>query len=331
MSTVGDVGERGLIERMLKHITPMPGMPIPFWDDVMALSLGDGRAAVFNTDMLVWGTDIPRGMNHYQAARKAVIMNYSDLGAKGVQPQAFLNNLGIPRDTRADHVEEMAKGFEAGAREYDSYVIGGDTNEAPDIIISGVAFGVAEESKLIKRMGARPGDILCVTAPFGDTASAFKILLENLEAPQGIGDKLLESVYMPKARVKEGIALSESGAATSSMDSSDGLAISLYDLRKSSGVGFRVENLPVTSETSQIAEINGINPDLLALYGGEEYELVFTVDPDRLNEAIDALKTVGCNLQVLGTATRQKNIVLMRDGSENPILKGGWDHFTGTS
>ena len=331
MPTVGDVGERGLIERMLKHITPMPGMPIPFWDDVMALSLGDGKAAVFNTDMLVWGTDIPRGMNHYQAARKAVVMNYSDLGAKGVQPQAFLNNLGIPRDTDADHVEEMAKGFEAGAREYDSYILGGDTNEAPDIIISGVAFGVAQESKLIKRMGARPGDILCTTAPFGDTASSIKILLENYEAPPSIHDKLLESVYMPKARVKEGIALSESGTATSSMDSSDGLAISLYDLNRSSGVGFRVENLPVTPETSQFAEIHGINPNHLALYGGEEYELVFTVDPDRLDDAVEALSKVGCNLQVLGTATEEKNIVLVRDGAVNPILKGGWDHFTGTS
>jgi len=331
MPTVGEVGERGLIERMLKHITPMPGMPIPFWDDVMALSLGDGKAAVFNTDMLVWSTDIPRGMNHYQAARKAVIMNYSDLGAKGVQPQAFLSNLGIPRDTKADHVEEMAKGFEAGAREYDSYVIGGDTNEAPDIIISGVAFGVAQESKLIKRMGAKPGDILCTTAPFGNTASAFKILLENLEAPPSIQDKILESIYMPQARVKEGIALAESGTATSSMDSSDGLAISLYDLSRSSEVGFNVENLPVTPETVKFAEIHGIDPDRLALYGGEEYELVFTVDPDRLKDAVDALSKVGCNLQVLGIATEQKNIVLVRKGTEKPIKKGGWDHFTGTS
>jgi len=331
MPTVGDIGERGLIELMLKHITPMPDMPIPFWDDVMALSLGDGKVAVFNTDMLVWSTDIPPGMNYYQAARKAVVMNYSDLAAKGVQPQAFLSNLGLPRSTSIDHVEEMAKGFEAGVREYNSFVIGGDTNEAPDIIISGVAFGVTQESTLIKRMGAKPGDILCTTAPFGDTASAFKILLENHEVPLNIRDKLLESVYFPKARVKEGIALAKSGTTTSSMDSSDGLAISLYDLSRSSSVGFRVENLPITQEARKFAEIHGINPDNLTLYGGEEYELVFTVDPARIDDADRALRQVGCILQLLGEATEKKDIVLISGDIEKPIQKGGWDHFTGTS
>jgi len=315
MPTVGDIGERGLIELMLKHITPMPDMPIPFWDDVMALSLGDGKVAVFNTDMLVWSTDIPPGMNYYQAARKAVVMNYSDLAA----------NISI------DHVEEMAKGFEAGVREYNSFVIGGDTNEAPDIIISGVAFGVTQESTLIKRMGAKPGDILCTTAPFGDTASAFKILLENHEVPLNIRDKLLESVYFPKARVKEGIALAKSGTTTSSMDSSDGLAISLYDLSRSSSVGFRVENLPITQEARKFAEIHGINPDNLTLYGGEEYELVFTVDPARIDDADRALRQVGCILQLLGEATEKKDIVLISGDIEKPIQKGGWDHFTGTS
>ena len=99
MATVGEVGERALIDLMLRHITPMPGMPVPFWDDVMAVSLGSGRAAVLNTDMLVWETDVPPGMTPFQAARKAVVMNFSDLGAKGVQPQAFIASLGIPRET----------------------------------------------------------------------------------------------------------------------------------------------------------------------------------------------------------------------------------------
>ena len=98
MSKVSDIGERSLIQRIMKHLTPMPDMPIPFWDDASALSLGDGRAIVINTDMLVWETDVPVGMSPYQAARKAVVMNVSDLGAKGVQPIAFMPNIGIPDD-----------------------------------------------------------------------------------------------------------------------------------------------------------------------------------------------------------------------------------------
>ena len=329
MATAGEIGERALIERMLRWITPMPGMPLPFWDDAMAIDLGDGRAVVLNTDMLVWETDVPRGMTPYQAARKAVIMNFSDLGAKGVQPQGFMASLGIPRDLEVESIEEMARGFEAGAREYGGYVIGGDTNEASDIIINGVALGIARKDKIIKREGAKPGDILATTGPFGLTAASFKILLEGLEAPEGLRETLVESVYNPKARIVEGIALAESGAATSSIDSSDGLSVSLYDLSRSSGVGFRIKNLPIPPEVEIYSEHHELDPDDLALYGGEEYELVFTVTEERLEDAREALAAVGCELLELGVATRETGIVMVKNGVENPIEKRGWEHFMG--
>jgi thiamine-monophosphate kinase len=329
MATAGEVGERALIELMLRWITPMPGMPLPFWDDAMAVDFGDSRAVVLNTDMLVWETDVPRGMTPYQAARKAVVMNFSDLGAKGVQPQGFMASLGIPRDLEVEAVEEMARGFEAGAREYGGYVIGGDTNEASDIIISGVALGIAPKDKIIKREGAKPGDILATTGLFGLTAAAFKVLLEELEPPEGLRETLVESVYSPDARVQEGIALSESGAVTSSIDSSDGLAVSLYDLSRSSGVGFRVEALPIPSEVEAYAEHHGLDPGELALYGGEEYELVFTVEESRLEDARKALASVGCEFLELGVATRETDIILLEEEADKPIEKRGWEHFVG--
>jgi thiamine-monophosphate kinase len=330
MATAGEIGERALIEHMLRWITPMPGTPLPFWDDATAIDLGDDRAVVLNTDMLVWATDVPPGMSPYQAARKAVVMNFSDLGAKGVQPQAFMASLGIPRDNEVETVEEMARGFEAGARAYGSYVIGGDTNEASDIIISGVAFGVAPKDQIIKREGAQPGDILATTGPFGLTAAAFKILLEALEAPEGLRETLVQSVYNPKARVAEGVALAESGAATSSIDSSDGLSVSLYDLSRSSKVGFRVETLPIPHEVEAYAEHHTLDPTDLALHGGEEYELIFTVTEGRLEDARKALATVGCELLELGVAIHGTGIVLIKDGAETPIGKGGWEHFMET-
>ena len=329
LSSAGDVGERGIIEIMLRHITPMPGMPIPFWDDVMAISLGDGRAVVLNTDMLVWSTDVPRGMTHRQAARKAVVMNFSDLGAKGVRPTAFLSNLALPRDITIEAVEELAKGFEEGAREHGGYVIGGDTNEADDIIISGVAIGIADEGALIKREGAKPGDVLATTGYFGDTAAAFKMLLEGYEAPKGLGMTILGSVYTPRARVEEGVALAEAGAATSSIDSSDGLARSLYDLSRSSGLGFRLTQLPSSQNARRFAEHNDLDPGALALYGGEEYELVFTVSPEQLGKARDVLRKVGCTLIEIGEATEEKEIIHVEDGVSRPIERGGWDHFKG--
>ena len=328
MATVGEVGERALIEIMLGHITPMPGTPVPFWDDVMAVDLGDGRAAVLNTDMLVWETDVPRGMTPYQAGRKAVVMNFSDLGAKGVRPQAFLASLGIPRETPVRVVEEIARGFEAGAREHGGYVIGGDTNEAAEIIISGVALGVAPADNLMKREGAKPGDILATTGLFGETAAAFKILLERYEAPEELREALLESVYNPTTRVEEGVALAETGSVSSSIDSSDGLAISLHDLNRSSSVGFRLDSIPTSPNTIKFAGLHGLRPEDLALYGGEEYELVFTVRPSELEKAREALHTVGGELIVLGEATADKDIVFMEEGARRPVGKEGWEHFT---
>ena len=328
MATVGEVGERALIELMLRWFTPMPGMPVPFWDDVVAIGLGDGRAVVINTDMLVWETDVPRGMTPFQAGRKAVVMNFSDLGAKGVRPQAFLASLGVPRETPVRVVEEMARGFEAGAREHGGYVIGGDTNEAADIIISGIALGVAQGNMLMKREGAKPGDILATTGLFGETAAAFKILLEGYEAPEELKAVLMESVYNPTTRVEEGVALAETGSVSASIDSSDGLAISIHDLTRSSSVGFRLDVIPTSPNAIKFAGLHGLRPADLALYGGEEYELVFTVRPSELEKAREALHAVGGELIVLGEATADKDIVFVEDGERKPIEKEGWEHFT---
>jgi thiamine-monophosphate kinase len=323
---LGEVGERNLIDVMMRHLTPMPKTPMPFWDDVSAVTIGRGRAAILKADMLVWKTDVPQGMTPFQAARKAVVMNFSDLGSKGVQPAAFLVSLGLPRGLAVDFVEEMARGFEAGAREYDAYVVGGDTSEAGEVIIGGMAFGVAEEKALMKREGARPGDILATTGGFGNTAAAFKILLEGYEAPPELRASLVDSVYMPRARVKEGTALARSGSISASMDSSDGLAMSLHDLSRSSDVGFRVERLPASPEATRFAEMHGLDLSELVFYGGEEYELVLTVRPDAMNSARAALKEVGRELIELGRATGERRIVYY-DGVEEKPLRSGYEHF----
>jgi len=329
MATIAEVGERELINRIMRHLTLMPGMPVPNWDDVNAISLGDGRAVILKTDMLVWKTDIPKGMTPFQAGRKAVVMNFSDLGSKGVQPLAFLAALGAPSTTPVDWVEEIAKGFEAGAREYGGYMVGGDTNEACDIIISGMAYGLAEERRLVLRGTSKPGDMLATTGGFGNTTAAFKILLDGVDAPKALRDRLVESIYMPRARVPAGVALAASGTATSSMDSSDGLAVSLHDLQRSSGNGFRLTNAALTRDAEAFAELYGLDRAALALYGGEEYELVFTVKPDMVEEARKALRSAGADLIELGVVTKDRKIVIVEGGAEKPIGKGGWEHFRG--
>ena len=326
LRTLGELGERKVIDIIMGHLTSMQDLPIPFWDDVSAIRIGQGKAAILKTDMLVWATDVPKGMTPQQAARKAVVMNFSDRGSKGVQPSAFMVSLGLPRSLEVKFVEELAKGLEAGAREYDAYVLGGDTGETDGIIISGMAFGVAEEAKLMRRDGARAGDVLATTGPFGRTAAAFKILLEGYKTPKKLRDALVKSVFMPRARVQEGIALAESGSISASMDSSDGLAMSLHDLSRSSGVGFKVDTPPASEEAADFARLLHLDLNELVFYGGEEYELVFTVKPGMLNIARNALQSVGCDLIEIGKATSDIKIVYNANGEEIH-LRSGYEHF----
>jgi thiamine-monophosphate kinase len=113
------------------------------------------------------------------------------------------------------------------------------------------------------------------------------------------------------------------------MDSSDGLAVSLYDLSRSSGNGFYITNLPLTPEATLFANEHHLDPASVALYGGEEYELVFTVNPDKLEDAKAALQRGGCSLQVLGRVTKEKRILYIENGKDKLVGSGGWEHFTG--
>ncbi|UCE44371.1 MAG: thiamine-monophosphate kinase, partial [Candidatus Bathyarchaeota archaeon] len=207
MSQVEVLGERRIIDLILECLDRMPDMPVPFGDDVSAIDIGNSQLAVLKTDMLVGETDVPPGMSLWQAARKAVVMNVSDLAAKGVRPTAALASIGMPRGYAERDIRQIGRGLNAGAREYDAYILGGDTNEASDLVISCSLLGLCERRYLMKRSGAKPGDIVAVTGLFGKTASGLRILLEDLSAPSKMRREFVDAVLMPQARLEEGLAL----------------------------------------------------------------------------------------------------------------------------
>jgi thiamine-monophosphate kinase len=325
--TSGELGERRIIELLQARLDAMPDTVVPFGDDVSAVRLGDGRVAVLKTDMLVGRIDVPRGMSLWQAARKAVVMNVSDFAAKGVMPVAALVSLGLPRDFMQKDVEEIGRGLNAGAREYAVFVVGGDTSEAGDLVIAISLFGTAEETALVLRSGAKAGDIVAVTGFFGKSAAGLRLLLDGISASQDLREVLLGSVCMPKARLKEGLALCGSGAVSASIDSSDGLAWSLHELARMSGVGFVVTSVPVADEVRRFAEFNGLDALELSIYGGEEYELVMTVKPKMWVDAENAVEAVGGCLLPVGKVTRDRQVVLDVDGKKRPVEPRGWEHF----
>jgi thiamine-monophosphate kinase len=321
------IGERKIIKLVLEQLDQMPEMPVPFGDDVSACDIGNDNLAVLKTDMLVDKTDVPQGMSLWQAARKAVVMNISDFAAKGVKPIAMLVSLGLPRTLTRKDVEEIGKGLNTGAREYGAYVIGGDTGEASDIVISLSLFGMAKRNEVTLRRGARPGDLVAVTGFFGKPTAGLRILLDSVKSAPKTRKVLVDSVLMPHARLKESLALGRTGAVTSAIDSSDGLAWSLHEIAKASNVGFLINRLPMSEEVGEFAKINGLDPLELTLYGGEEYELVLTVKPGLLKKAEKTVETVGGKLLPIGKVIAEEQVLLEVDGKRHFIEARGWEHF----
>jgi len=322
-----NLGERKIIEIIQSHLDLLPKMPIPFGDDVSAYDIGNSNLAVLKTDMLVDKTDVPPKMNLWQASRKAIIMNISDFAAKGVKPLAILVSLGLPRTLKEKDIEQIGRGLNAGAREYGAYIIGGDTNEASDLVISLSLFGMAKKDELTLRSGAKPGNLVAVTGSFGKTAAGLKILLDSLEVASKIRKILVESVLMPHARLKEGLTLSKTKAVTAAIDSSDGLAWSLHEIANASKVGFLINKLPIAKEAEEFAEINRLDPLELTLYGGEEYELVLTIKPNLWRKAKKAVEKVGGKLLSIGKVTAERQVLIEIDGKRRVVEPRGWEHF----
>jgi thiamine-monophosphate kinase len=322
-----ELGEREIIRILENCLDKQPEMSIPFGDDVSGYDIGNGKLAILKTDMLVARTDMPPGMTLWQATRKAVVMNVSDFAAKGIKPEVILASLGLPAKLSENNIEQIGKGLNAGAREYDTYVVGGDTNEASDIVISLSVLGVGEKDRIMLRSGAEPRDLVAVTGSFGKTSSGLKILLDECEAPNEIHETLVQSVFMPKARLQEGLALNKTQGVTACIDSSDGLAWSLHEISDASNVGFLIDNIPIAEEAERFAGINNLDVNTLALYGGEEYELVMTIKPRQWKQVKMAVQNVGGELLLIGKVTHKKQIILESDGENIRIKRVGWEHF----
>jgi thiamine-monophosphate kinase len=166
-----------------------------------------------------------------------------------------------------------------------------------------------------------------VTGSFGRTAAGLRILLHDLKARANVRSKLVESVLAPKAKLKEGLALSRTKAVTASIDSSDGLAWSLHEIARSSSVGFLIDTVPESNEVEEFAKMNKLDPIELTFYGGEEYELVVTLKPGLLGKARKAVEQVGGELLPIGRVTTGEAVLLRIGGKRRVIEPRGYEHF----
>lgn len=322
-----ELGERAAVRIILDTIAKSPNALLPYGDDVATIKLSENLGLAVTCDMLFQSTDFPKGIKLSQAARKSIIASVSDLAAKGVRPLGFLVSLGVPAEYTEKDLREIICGLEEGAREYNAYILGGDLNESNELVVDCLAFGVFKPSNLISRRGARPGDILAVTGHFGLTSAALISVEKDLELPPKIRDRILSAIYAPKAKLREGVLLAENKLASCAIDSSDGLAMSLYDLVHANNFGFELHKVPVAREAEEFASIHGYDAEELALYGGEEYELIFTVPREKLNQAREIFSESKCQFIEIGVVTESPKVVVRKGEKTHEVRTRGWEHF----
>ena len=321
---LGRPGEREII-RILTGIYGKQGrLPLDFDDDVAAIPQTKDRWIILKSDMLVASTDIPPGMSLQQAARKAVVATVSDFAAKGVRPRALMVSLGLPKSLGKRGITEIGIGLDRAAREYTVQIVGGDTNESNDLVIDCIGAGEADPSVLMRRDGARPGDVVAVTGQFGNPAAGLRLLLSKRKISSVEDRSLARAVLLPRARLREGLALAKTGMVTSSIDSSDGLAWSLHELGRSSRVGIHLDSVPLAMEARRFGEKNMVSPLELALYGGEEYELVVTIRKEGFGMAKRKVR----GLIPIGWVQKGHPIVTAGIGGRTVEVEArGWEHF----
>ncbi len=291
-------------------------------DDV-ALIPAKGRKLVIKSDMLVRRTDVPKEMTYRQAARKAVASCVSDFAAKGVAPDSFLVSLGLPRGITQREVTELAEGFADSAHEWNVKLVGGDTNEADDLVIDCTMLGFGRH--VTPRNGAKRGELVVTTGYFGLSSAGLKILLEGAKADPSFRRLAVESVLEPKPRLEVGLAISK--YLTASIDSSDGLAICLHTIARMGKVGISLEELPYKKDVERFARVNGYSLEELVLYGGEEFEIVGTLGRRALTKAKDVTKSLGQELLVIGRTTSESGVSLWTEGEERVVENRGWVHL----
>ncbi|MDY6965170.1 MAG: thiamine-phosphate kinase [Halobacteriota archaeon] len=307
--------ERELIDLITESFTRGKDIVVGVGEDDCAVMDLGVNYLLLTTDMLHRKSDLPVRMTAHQIGWMTVAVSLSDIASMGGRPSSFLAAIGLPDDVELDFIRELGIGMEACACRYDVSIVGGDIDKHDELTLVGTAIGTVDKDKLVRRKGAKVGDLLCVTGTLGDATAGLRIVLEEIEAPEDVEERLLRSLFEPVPRVEEGIELS--GFATSMTDISDSLAISAHELANAGGIGFKLyeDQIPILDEIKQVSE----ELRKLYLYGGGDYELLFTIDPQNLNSARSNV-----SFTVIGEAVAE-NIYLADTNEE--VGFGGYLHF----
>jgi len=323
------LGEFGWLQKLLPSLYWPPSLRsrlhIGPGDDAGALGLSPGCVLVASTDAIVEGIHFERSWFRWEdLGYKALAVNLSDLAAMGgVKPLAALVTAAFPGDTPVDSVDKFYKGLENCAQRWKTGLLGGDTvgSKGP-WFVSITVLGEANPKHLIRRSTARPGDLLLASGPLGLAAAG----LEALQAGVPPHSTFQKAFCRPEPRFAAGAALAEGGFATSLMDCSDGLEASARILCEASrtGVELWLDQLPITPPLQQWARDHHKPAWRYALSGGEDYELLFTIRPEKRASVLRKFP----HARIIGTIRPPSDGCYARLGAKTIPLEGyGFSHF----
>ncbi len=334
---IKELGEFGLIERITRLLPPYSwDVVVGVGDDVAVLNTPQDHYLLLTCDIQVEGSHFLPDTPPRLLGRKAAAVNLSDIGAKGGEPLHFLASLALKPETPVDWVEEFYRGLRKEAQTFGADIIGGNlsSTQGPQVLDI-FLMGRVEKERLLLRRGARPGDVVMVTGDLGNAHGGLLILTRDQlgEAlPPEARKPLLDAFLTPTPRVKEGRTIASTGKATAMLDMSAGLAQDLLHICQASQVGVRIwaERLPISPALEKLARTLQVPSWTLALEGGEDYELCFTVPRVHAREVSQKVEqTTGTRVTAIGQilASPRERILVTPQGEEIPLTPRGWNHF----
>lgn len=297
-------------------------------DDGAVLRVPDDRDLVISMDTLVEGVHFPTETDAEDIGYKALAVNLSDLAAMGADPAWITLSLTLP-EADPEWVAAFSTGVVSLADEFDAALVGGDMSRGP-LSITLQAHGLVPTGRALYRHAARAHDLIYVTGSLGDAGLALLALEKAVRLAPAAYDAVLARLNRPRPRLREGQALRD--LAHAAIDISDGLIGDLGHVLEASGVGavLNIERVPVSPRLRDFmaGDADRERGQELALTAGDDYELCFTVPPDRANAAEKALAALSCPCACVGTIEAEKGLrCRYDDGREYALPAGGYDHF----
>ncbi|MCH7909166.1 MAG: thiamine-phosphate kinase [Candidatus Hydrogenedentes bacterium] len=325
MTTLGDLGEFGFIDRLAKALPADPNVELGIGDDCAVIDLG-GTPWLVTTDMALEDVHFRWGAaDSASIGWKVAASNLSDIAAMGGVPRFALVSVAAPPETDVAELEAVYQGISELLQQHGACIVGGDTARAVEgCVIDLTLIGALHEGRYLSRSGARPGDCLMMTGFPGRAAGGLHAQENGIDAPT-----LLAAHHRPVPRVNEGQWLCNQAAVHAMIDISDGVAQDAGHVADASGLGVDIhtKSLPVDSDLARYATAQGLDVQVLMLGGGEEYELALAVEPGAAEElAATFQKTFALPLTAIGAFSDAFQGVRV-DGT--PSDASGFDHFRG--